>query len=231
VKYTCKAVALTYIKYNDTSIISKLFTEKKGLQSFLVKGVYSKKSRKKIGFFQPLQLIHISAYHKLKSSLHHLNEVSIAEAPFTNNLNSSFLSLFIAEVLSKTLQENIFDNNLFQFIWKTKIDLNSMQKIPSNYTLDFLINLSGFFGFKPLHNSNKNSYFDLEKGVFIRDQNKHTLNKNKSYYLSELLLNKNIEIPKPQIKELLNDLILYYKYQHHEIKNLSSHSILESLNK
>ena len=38
-KYNSRAIALTYLKYSESSIIVKLFTEEHGLQTFIVKGV------------------------------------------------------------------------------------------------------------------------------------------------------------------------------------------------
>ena len=46
-KYESKAIVLNYIKHGETSIITKVFTREFGVQSFIVKGVRSKKSRKK----------------------------------------------------------------------------------------------------------------------------------------------------------------------------------------
>ena len=50
-KYKSRAIALSYLKQGESSIIAKIFTEEKGLQSFIVKGVRAKKSKKKLGFF------------------------------------------------------------------------------------------------------------------------------------------------------------------------------------
>ena len=50
-KYTSRAIALSYIKQGETSIITKIFTEEKGLQIFIVKGVRSKKAKKKTWAF------------------------------------------------------------------------------------------------------------------------------------------------------------------------------------
>ena len=44
-KYKSLALSLTYIKYGESSIISKLFTKEKGLQSFIIKGIRKKKSQ------------------------------------------------------------------------------------------------------------------------------------------------------------------------------------------
>ncbi len=46
-KYSSRAIALSYIKHGESSIIAKIFTEEKGLQSFIIKGVRNKKSKKK----------------------------------------------------------------------------------------------------------------------------------------------------------------------------------------
>ena len=49
--FKTKAIALTYIKHGETSIISKILTEKKGIQSFIIKNIRSKKSKKKLNCF------------------------------------------------------------------------------------------------------------------------------------------------------------------------------------
>ena len=61
-KYTSKAISLTYIRQGDSSIISKFFTKEKGLQTFIVKSVRSKSSKKKLAYFEPLKLLNIEAF-------------------------------------------------------------------------------------------------------------------------------------------------------------------------
>ena len=45
-KYKRRAIALSYIKHGESAIIAKVFTEEKGLQNFIIKGVRSEKSKK-----------------------------------------------------------------------------------------------------------------------------------------------------------------------------------------
>ena len=52
-KYKSPAIALTYIKQGESSIICKVLTLEKGLQTFIVKGVRLKKSKIKLSFFEP----------------------------------------------------------------------------------------------------------------------------------------------------------------------------------
>ena len=47
-KYNSRAIALTYLKHSESSIITKLFTEENGLQTFIVRNVRAKKAKIKL---------------------------------------------------------------------------------------------------------------------------------------------------------------------------------------
>ena len=230
-KYNSRAIALTYLKHAESSIITKLFTEEKGLQTFIVKGVRSKKSKKKLGLFQPLQLAQINASYITKNSLQYLNEIALADNKLAEfiSMKNNFIALFIAEVLSKSLHENEEDRKLFQYVWDIKIILNNAKEISANYPLIFLLKLTSFFGFYPSNENFLNTYFDMGKGEFIDTEGIYTLNKENSSYLKFLLNENDCVIPYKNRNELLKSLIDYYKLQHHELKNMSSHLIIESL--
>ena len=230
-KYNSRAIALTYLKHAESSIITKLFTEEKGLQTFIIKGVRLKKSKKKLGLFQPLQLAQINASFIDKNSLQYLNEIALADNKLAEfiSIKNNFIALFIAEVLSKSLHENEEDRKLFQYVWDIKIILNNAKEISVNYPLIFLLKLTSFFGFYPSNENLLNIYFDMGKGEFIDTEGIYTLNKENSSYLKFLLNENDCVIPYKNRNELLKSLIDYYKLQHHELKNISSHLIIESL--
>ena len=69
----------------------------------------------------------------------------------------------------------------------------------------------------------------MEKEEFIDTEGIYTLNKENSSYLKFLLNENDCLIPYKNRNELLKSLIDYYKLQHHELKNISSHLIIESL--
>ena len=56
---TTKAIVLSSLKYSDTSLIVKCYTEQEGIKSYIIKGVLkAKKGGIKVAYFQPLtQLI------------------------------------------------------------------------------------------------------------------------------------------------------------------------------
>jgi len=232
-KYKSRAIALSYLKQGESSIIAKIFTEEKGLQSFIVKGVRAKKAKKKLGLFQPLQLLNINATHITKNSLQYISEISIAHNQVSDGIHmkKNFISIFVAEVISKVLLETEKDKALFKFIWELKNNLSNFEKINPNFALIFLIGLSEQLGFLPSKDQIDGDYFNLEFGEFTNNQQQlnHFIKKDNSYYLRKLLENKDINIPYKNRNEILLHLIQYYKLQHHELKNMTSHLIIESL--
>ncbi len=231
-KYNSRAIALNYIKQGESSIIAKIFTEEKGLQNFIIKGVRNKKSKKNLGLFQALQLSNINAAYLPKKNLQYLTDINLLNYKTCRGINmkKKFISLFVAEVTSKVLQENEIDKPLFQFLWNLKLTLAASNEIDPNFPIIFMIDLSKHMGFSPLIEGG-NTYFNLELGEFTDNTKEvnYYLNKENSNYFKTLLNNQKITIPYSNRNEILLGLINYYKLQHHELKNITSHLIIESL--
>ena len=232
-KYKSRAIALTYKKQGDSSIIAKLFTEKKGLQTFIVKGVRSKKTKNSITLFEPLKQLNINAIYKPKNSLQYLDDIRLDNS-FVNlrkNMFNVFISVFIAEVSSKVLQENDKNQTLFIFLWETARTLSLENKGGSNYVLIFMLKLSRHLGFYPSILEMKKPFFNLETGMFS-DQLASLdicMNKKDTLYLKALIKNDSINIPQKDKSILLQKLIRYYTLHHYNIENVKSHLIIESL--
>ena len=234
-KYKSRAITLTYIKQGESSIISKIFTEKHGLQSFIVKGVRSKKAKKKLGLFQPLQLVDINATLIPKKGLQYLAEITIIETISTDkiNMNKNFLAIFIAEISSKVLQENEQNSGLFKFVWEIKQKLYNANTVDENFALLFMLNLSKYLGFFPSTENITAPFFNLEAGEFSgKAFNLNIyLTEEKTTILKHLLLGKKINIPQELKSELLKDIIQYFRLHHYNLSNITSHLIIESLRK
>ena len=234
-KYKSRAITLTYIKQGESSIISKIFTEKHGLQSFIVKGVRSKKAKKKLGLFQPLQLVDINATLIPKKGLQYLAEITIIETISTDkiNMNKNFLAIFIAEISSKVLQENEQNSGLFKFVWEIKQKLYNANTIDENFALLFMLNLSKYLGFFPSTENINAPFFNLETGEFSgKAFNLNIyLTEEKTTILKHLLLGKKINTPQELKSELLKDIIQYFRLHHYNLSNITSHLIIESLRK
>ena len=232
-KYKSRAITLNYLKHGESSIIAKIFTEETGLQSFIVKGVRAKNAKKKLGLFQPLQLLNINASHFPKKNLQYINEIGLEHNQIDDKIDmkKKFIFIFIAEVVSKVLLETEKDKALFKFIWDLKKTINNLKKISPNFPLIFLISLSEYLGFSPSKDEVNGEYFNMELGGFAnnKQQLNYYIEKENSLHLRGLLENKDIDIPYKNRNKILLQLIEYYKLQHHELKNMTSHLIIESL--
>tara|TARA_B100001093_G_scaffold520499_2_gene616937 strand:+ start:48242 stop:48946 length:705 start_codon:yes stop_codon:yes gene_type:complete len=229
--YSSKAIALKYIKYGESSIVSKMLTRKKGLQSFIVKGVRQKKSKQKLVCFEPLKLSEISVNHKDNSTLQYLKKIDLLESINYNyiNPNVNLLSIFIAEVILKTTKENFEDKYLFEFIWETKKYLLTKNLINDDFIFVFLIKLSSYLGFQPSIENISNPYFDLEKARFVKTKNINTLNISLSSVFRCLIKNESTTLSTEKKSEVLSCLIKYYKIHSHDLNNLMSQKIIKSV--
>ena len=231
-KYHSRAIALSYIKHGESSIVARIFTEEKGLQTFIVKEVRKKKSKKNLGLFEALQLSNINATYLPKKNLQYIADISLVTCTKQEGINmkKKFFALFVAEVSSKVLHENEIDKPLFHFLWNLKLKLAKSSEIDPNFAIIFMIDLSKYMGFYPLIQE-ENTYFNLEIGEFTdnTDQTNYCLNKQNSNYFKNLLNKQKIIIPYANRNQILLNLIDYYKLQDHELKNMTSHLIIESL--
>ena len=231
--YKSKAIALTYRKQGESSIICKIFTEKKGLQTFIIKGVRSSKSKKKLALFQALQLVKINATYSDKRGLQYLQEISVDEPAAIEkvNMHKNFVSIFIAEITAQVLQENDQNIALFNFIWDTKKKLYLNNNVADNFVLLFMLNLSKYLGFYPSVDNVSGSYFNLEAAEFSNDPLSLNiyLDKEKSTILKLLLQGKEVKIKQKIKSELLKDIMQFFHLNHYNLQSITSHLIIESL--
>ncbi|HVX28452.1 MAG TPA: recombination protein O N-terminal domain-containing protein, partial [Parafilimonas sp.] len=71
-----KGIVLRTISYGETSIITSVYTELFGLQSYIVKGVRqsTKKTQAKTAYFQPAAILEMEVYHNNLKNLQFIKE-------------------------------------------------------------------------------------------------------------------------------------------------------------
>ena len=94
-----EAIALSTIKYSESSIIFKCYTLSDGIKTYMIRGVRSKKNKSNsIALFQPLTILEINANHKNKFGIENINSAKILipykSIPF--NILKNSLVLFIS---------------------------------------------------------------------------------------------------------------------------------------
>lgn len=218
-----RGIILRFTKYRETSIIVNIYTEVLGLNSYIVNNVRSSKSRFKIGYFEPLNLVELIAFHKPGRNIDRISEIKAAY-PIHNirqDIYKSSISMFMAEVLNKCITEQDKNPPLFDYLFTAILTLEE-SKENNSFHLQFMIKLAKYLGFG-IHDPN----------TFIKQSN------NTQFYndpevrqiLQQLLVADLSTTPimtSEQRSNILNDIIHYY-YTQLEMPQLKSLEVLRTI--
>ena len=147
--HTTQGIVLSYIKYRETSIIAKVFTEVLGLQTYIIQGVRAKKPKYNIALFQPLTLLDMIVYHKKNRGIQRVAEVQryTPNDDILTNIKKAAIAIFLAELLTKVIREEEHNKKLFDFLWQAVMELNAQTTGYELFYLTFMIQLSHYLGF------------------------------------------------------------------------------------
>jgi len=232
-------IVFHHLNYSESSIIAKIYTERFGLQSFLVKGVRLKNSRMRMNLFGPLSLVDLVMVYKEMSTLQHLRDISSAY-PFTGittDIRRTSLAIFINELLYKSIQGEEPDPALFAYIVDTVKYLDSTTERLGTFHLCVAMELTHFLGFRPHDNySHSCRFFDLQEGAFTSSvpQHPYFLDEMLSGYWHELLSKPAFQ---PATDEwgsalrntLLNKLLDYYRLHLPNFREMKSPEVLKEI--
>lgn len=230
---------LQSIRYGDTSLIVKVYTLERGLQSFMVKGVRGKTSRNRAAFFQPMTFLSFVQKGKPQSNgIAFMGDIEVAYAYQTipNVMNKSAILMYVSELLSHTLTQQERNEPLYSFVQQSMGWLDLVEEGYANFPLYFTLELSRFLGFYPKDNYREHSLFDMMEGQYVNTAPVHP------YYLDEeysmmlaRLLNKGIdELPMVgmtglQRNALIEGILTFMRLHAPLLKGLQSHEILKEV--
>ena len=234
--YNTRGIIFHQVKYSEASLIVKIYTEVFGLQTYIIRGIRSKKSSIKFALLQPLTLIEMVVYHREKKDIQQLKEIKIT-SPFKSipfDIRKSSVILFITEILYNVIREQEPNQDLFDFIYNAILSFDQIENGIASFHLHFMMNLTKYLGFFPKNNySRENSVFDMQEGMFTN----HMISSNTlivapySEYFAKLITasNEPMKINPSHQTVLLECMIRYYKIHNPDIKEIKSHHILQSV--
>tara|TARA_R110002126_G_scaffold264475_1_gene407507 strand:+ start:6919 stop:7641 length:723 start_codon:yes stop_codon:yes gene_type:complete len=232
-----KAIVLSSLKYGDTSLIVKCFTEAEGIKTYLIRGVLKpKKQGLKAAHFQPLTQLKIIAKHNSKNTLNSIKEVQVIQPYKTihSDIVKQAVVFFLSEILASSIQEEEQNKTLYSYLETAFIWLDVHDKI-ANFHLLFLLNLTGFLGFYPDMSEQYKTGFNLLEGVFSDDiQDKNVIHKNDFYQFKKLLgINfdgiENVTYSKDERQLVLQMIIQYFKLHLGSFRKPKSLQVLETV--
>lgn len=220
-----RGIVFRSIKYGETSVIADIYTEERGLHTFIAGGVRSAKARMPFGLFQPMTVVDMVSYFKEETGgMHRLKEMRADEVfqstPF--DVRRGAVALFMAEVCRKSIHEAEENRDLFQFLLHYLRWLDSTAHPLPNLHLHFLLGLSEHLGFQPdgEPDSEGGQIFDLKEGAFLAEaphDHLHYLSAPDTRHLLQLLQvpveeAHTVSIDRAARKSLLHGLIRFYQY-------------------
>ncbi len=234
-----KGIVLKNNKYSETSVIARIYTEKFGLQSYLINGVRTKKAKIKASLLQPMSLLEMVVYHRDNKNLQRVAEIKQAYIykSLLFNITKGSLGIFLLEVIYRTIQEQEPNNKLFNFIFESFKQLDLKQDNINNFHLFFMLHLTRYLGFLPDGKYSADTpVLDLVEGIFKTDisMKRYLMDKNLSEITSKILQSnfdtwERIEINYAQRKRLLEDLIRFYNLHISNFNKLKSLAVLEKV--
>lgn len=230
-----EGIVLHRVKYSDTSLIVKIFTEKFGTQSFIIKNAFSKKNRIHHTFFSSLALIDLTFDDRYLHQLGFLKDVSFIkiydQIPLDPRRNS--ILFFYNELLYKLLYSSSEDPKLFWIIKDGMLRLDDPNSFQVDQHICFVVELIAALGLQPLNNYDPATPFFCTESHSFGDlylQNEAFLSKEASLYYSLLMSGESYELPPKSIRnELLQGLVHYIIRTNEQVHSIDSLSVLIEL--
>ena len=238
--FCTEGIIFKTIKYSETSVIADIYTQEKGLKTFIVSGVRSTKSNSKAAILRPCNFIHVIAYEQDAEKLSRIKELNLSV--FYRNININVLissiSTFMLEVCRNAIKEKEANSEMYEFLKGWFIYIDDESHYSNLLHLKFLLEFSYLLGFGPLKNHSDDApYFDMMEGSFCNyhdEATMHLINENTSLSIAQLLAAdlsslKDSHISRAERNDITDHLLQYYKWHISGFKDINSLMILRSV--
>lgn len=146
-KDAAELIVLSTTKVKESAIVVHTLSREWGRRGFLVQ------SAKKAGMslFLPLNILEADVVENPRSDLWSIKNIHALNAlnGIRGNLHKNTMTLFLAEVLFRTLQEGANENGLYEWCVGSILTLDALPADFANFHIRFLLELSGAMGFRP----------------------------------------------------------------------------------
>lgn len=250
-----RGIVLKTTRYQNSSVIAQIFTERFGLQPYIIHGVRKPRGSVSLNILQPLHLLEMVVYHKTTASIQRVKEIRNHPVYLSVPLDviKSTITLFLCEVLYKLIrQQPGEDPPLFEYIFSSMAWLDHHNGNVADFHLVFLMGLTRHLGFYPdirkaddnirpaedgtLLPNHESDYFDLMNGQYTATGPDH------SWYLSPPLAvgwrrlaetdYKRLSLLKfsrEERKLLLDAMLEYYSLHLEGFGSIRSREVLQEL--
>jgi DNA repair protein RecO (recombination protein O) len=237
-----KGIVLRRVKYGESSLIVSVFTERFGLQSYMVRGVQGGKQRsKKANLLFPSSLLDMVVYHHDQKNLQIIKEMQPLYffAHLSEDVLKNGVAVFAIEVLTQLLIAGDVQESLFQFTEDFLVELNQA-KVGSiaNFPLFFLIRSGLISGYHLLGRfSEQTPFADIREGrfsagepilpPFVEKENAKMMDLLSQATTVEEI--QQIRLGNQQRREILDCFLQFYQFHLPHFRSLKSVAVLSAI--
>lgn len=221
------AFLLSFVKYGENDVILHCFTQEEGYQSYYMKGIYTKKNKKK-AFLSPLHHLTLFIRSTKMGSMQTATKFELVDKHETNtDIKSNTVVFFLADFLNQIVRNENKNSTIYLAIHEVVAELHR-----KNYQahLIFLIKILQIQGFAPLLTDE--IYLNPETGTFSAHAS-HVLFDEENSKLWKLVLEAQnpyeVKIPSAMRKHFLDSILLYYQYHLADFKIPQSLEIIQQI--
>lgn len=232
-------IVLKSVKYGETSCVVTVYTDRFGIQAYLVNGIRTGAKSSKAHLYQPASVLEMEVYHNQFKNLQRVKEArwkKVYQSIFSDVIKNAVAS-FIVEVFQRSIIAEEQNEALYHFIENQLFVLD--QALPpetANMPVLFMASLPAFLGFAPENNfSEKMPFFDLREGSFVaQDHEAHVdpspvINEALSQVLSSAQHLQPLRLNGEIRRRLLYLLENYYQYHVDGFSQLKTLRVLETI--
>ena len=228
-----EAICLKNTRFGESSIVSKMFSLKDGLSSYMVQGVHRKSNTIRPSHLTPGNILEMVIYEKPNASMQRIKEVKTLAPLYEihSDMKKNAVLQFILEIVAKTNEEMHPDEMIYRFLKDTLLRMESGSTNPACMPIYFLRDYLKFTGWYPDPDLWKKGFvFEMQEGVFGSDTD--PVNRNKlEPEMSELVYRVLVADSEDELiyqnrKKLLKTFVEYYDIHLLKGKKIQSPEVL-----
>lgn len=196
-------ILIATTKTGENAIVLHTLSREYGRRSFIAR--VGKKVR--MASFLPLNILEADIVSNPKSSLWSASNI-VVKSPLDGirgNMYKNTMTLFMSEVLFRTIKDGVNEDGLFDWCMKSIMTLDAMEADFSNYHIRFLLELAGALGFSP-------SFDDIAPFASAGTGENNHLRALKSFLTASFSESMIIPLTGADRKEIAEDLLRYLEF-------------------
>jgi DNA repair protein RecO (recombination protein O) len=236
-----KGIVLRTIHYGETSVITSVYTELFGVQSYIVKGVRqsTKKSQSKQMYFQPAAILEMEVYHNQLKNLQFIKEYhwSYLYQKVLFDVVRTAVAQFMIELFQHAIKQPEANPELFYLLEGSLMQTDKgSDTIAANLPLYFILHLATELGFQLQGSySDETPSLDLKESAFVPPMQMDTVTGFTAEAISKIqhiqFYNnlENIKLNRLARREILEVLLQYISFHLTDQRELKSLAVLQEV--